>query len=74
MKILTDEERRYIDFYGWHISSMRSKWYIRFYAELGEEQKSIASYDIEDESLKLKYKIPCCVLEMIYSTLERMKL
>lgn len=72
MKILSDSQRRYIDLYGWNISSMRNKWYLRFYVEIGQEQLSIASYDMEDETLRLKYKLPCCVIEMIYARIDRL--
>ena len=72
MKTLSDEQLKYIEHYGWNISSMRNKWYLRFYVELGSEQLSIASYDLEDGSLKLRYKLPCSVIEMIYSRIDRL--
>lgn len=72
MKTLSDEQLKYIELFGWNISNMRNKWYLRFYVELGSEQLSIASYDLEDGSLKFRYKLPFNVIEMIYERIDRL--
>lgn len=72
MKTLNDDQLKYIELYGWNISSMRNKWYLRFYVELGKEQLSVASYDLEDGSLKLRYELPYNAIEMIYVRIDRL--